>query len=81
MIDKAFAEHFAADWVDSWNNHDLDRILAPVVQGHAIHSQQGRDQLEMKVGVLLQRPGPVSAHRCFAFERARLLTGYPYDSR
>ena len=28
MIDKAFAEHFAADWIESWNAHDLDRILA-----------------------------------------------------
>lgn len=28
MIDTAFAEHFAADWIASWNAHDLDRILA-----------------------------------------------------
>lgn len=28
MIDKSFAEQFAADWIDSWNRHDLDRILA-----------------------------------------------------
>lgn len=28
MIDKAFADHFAADWIASWNAHDLDRILA-----------------------------------------------------
>lgn len=28
MIDKAFADHFAADWIDSWNKHDLDRILS-----------------------------------------------------
>jgi hypothetical protein len=27
-IDKAFAERFAADWIDSWNAHDLDRVLA-----------------------------------------------------
>jgi len=27
MIDKEFAEHFAADWIDSWNQHDLERIL------------------------------------------------------
>lgn len=27
MIDKAFADHFAAEWVESWNAHDLDRIL------------------------------------------------------
>lgn len=27
-IDRAFAEHFAADWVAAWNAHDLPRILA-----------------------------------------------------
>ena len=27
-MDKAFAEHFAADWIDSWNAHDLDRVLS-----------------------------------------------------
>ena len=27
MIDRAFAEQFAADWIESWNSHDLDRIL------------------------------------------------------
>jgi hypothetical protein len=28
MIDKAFAEHFAKDWIESWNSHDLERILS-----------------------------------------------------
>ena len=28
MIDKIFAEHFASDWIESWNSHDLDRILS-----------------------------------------------------
>jgi ketosteroid isomerase-like protein len=28
MIDKAFAEHFAADWIDSWNEQDLVRVLS-----------------------------------------------------
>jgi hypothetical protein len=28
VIDQAFAEHFAADWIESWNEHDLDRILS-----------------------------------------------------
>jgi SnoaL-like domain len=27
MLENKFAEHFAADWIDSWNSHDLDRIL------------------------------------------------------
>ena len=28
MIDKAFADHFATDWIAPWNAHDLDRVLA-----------------------------------------------------
>lgn len=27
-MDKGFAEDFAADWIASWNAHDLDRILS-----------------------------------------------------
>ena len=28
MIEKTFADHFAADWIDSWNKHYLVRILS-----------------------------------------------------
>ncbi len=28
MIDKNFADHFAQEWIDSWNRHDLSRILS-----------------------------------------------------
>lgn len=28
MIDRHFAEAFAADWIAAWNGHDLDRILS-----------------------------------------------------
>ena len=27
-MDKTFAEHFAADWMDAWNAHDLNRVLS-----------------------------------------------------
>jgi ketosteroid isomerase-like protein len=27
-MDKAFAKDFAADWIDAWNAHDLDRVLS-----------------------------------------------------
>jgi len=27
-MDKVFAEHFAADWIESWNAHDLRRVLS-----------------------------------------------------
>ena len=28
MIDRAFANQFAENWVAAWNSHDLDRILS-----------------------------------------------------
>lgn len=38
MIDKAFAERFAADWIDAWNRHDLDRILSHYADDFAMSS-------------------------------------------
>ncbi|MBI3561592.1 MAG: nuclear transport factor 2 family protein [Gammaproteobacteria bacterium] len=46
MIDKTFAEHFAQQWIDAWNSHDLDRIL-----GHY------SDQFEMSSPVIIQITG------------------------
>jgi len=28
MITAGFAQHFAAEWIDAWNRHDLDAVLA-----------------------------------------------------
>jgi hypothetical protein len=28
MIDQLFAAHFAEEWINAWNSHDLDRVLA-----------------------------------------------------
>lgn len=27
-MDRTFAQHFAREWIDAWNAHDLERILA-----------------------------------------------------
>jgi hypothetical protein len=27
-MDKAFAEQFATEWIESWNAHDLNRVLS-----------------------------------------------------
>ena len=27
-VQAAFAQHFAQDWIEAWNSHDLERILA-----------------------------------------------------
>lgn len=28
VTERPFAERFAKEWIDAWNHHDLDRILA-----------------------------------------------------
>lgn len=38
MISKEFAEQFAAEWIASWNSHDLDRILAHYAEDVTIDS-------------------------------------------
>jgi len=37
-MDNTFAEHFATDWIDSWNAHDLDRILSHYEEDFAMSS-------------------------------------------
>lgn len=48
-MDKAFAEYFAADWISSWNAHDLERILSHYV-----------DDFEMSSPVIVQVAGEPS---------------------
>jgi hypothetical protein len=38
MIDKNFAEHFAHEWIDAWNSHDLGRILSHYSDGFEMAS-------------------------------------------
>lgn len=38
MIDKTFAENFAQDWVEAWNQHNLERILAHYSEDFEISS-------------------------------------------
>lgn len=49
MVDKKFAEQFASEWIDSWNSHDLDRILSHY-----------SDQFEMSSPVIIQIAGEPS---------------------
>jgi len=37
-MDKAFAEHFAADWIASWNAHDIERILSHYADDFEMYS-------------------------------------------
>lgn len=46
MINKVFADHFAADWIDSWNKRDLARIL-----GHCAENLELSSPVLNKVAV------------------------------
>jgi ketosteroid isomerase-like protein len=48
MIERSWAEDFARDWIESWNAHDLDRILAHYA-----------DDFEMTSPLIFQRLGVV----------------------
>jgi ketosteroid isomerase-like protein len=48
MIERSWAEDFARDWIESWNAHDLDRILAHYA-----------DDFEMTSPLIVQRLGVV----------------------
>ena len=37
-MDKVFAERFAKEWLDAWNAHDLDKILAHYAEDFEMHS-------------------------------------------
>lgn len=49
MLNKAFAERFAAEWIDAWNSHDLERILSHYA-----------DDFEMSSPVIVQLVGEPS---------------------
>ena len=48
-MEQTFAEHFAADWIEAWNAHDLNRILS--------HYE---DDFEMSSPVIVQMAGEPS---------------------
>lgn len=52
-MDKAFAEYFAADWIESWNAHDLDRVLSHYA-----------DDFEMTSPIINQLAGEPSGKLC-----------------
>jgi len=46
MIDKEWAQKFANDWIDSWNAHNMDRILSHYT-----------DDFEMSSPLIVERLG------------------------
>jgi hypothetical protein len=52
-MQNAFAEQFAADWIDSWNSHDLARVLSHYA-----------DDVEMSSPFIIQIAGERSGTLC-----------------
>ncbi len=68
MIDEKFAQRFANEWEESWNSHDLERILShysddfemtsPVITsmvGELSGSLKGKDKIEAYWKAALQK--------------------------
>lgn len=51
MIDETFARTFAADWIEAWNAHDLDRVLTHYA-----------DDFEMRSPLIATIAGEPSGH-------------------
>jgi ketosteroid isomerase-like protein len=37
-LDKTFAERFAAEWIEAWNAHDLNRVLSHYAENFEMSS-------------------------------------------
>ena len=56
MIDANFASHFAADWIDAWNRHDLAAILAHYADDFEMRSPYIAQIVGEPSGVLRGKP-------------------------
>lgn len=70
MLNNAEANNFARDWIDSWNSHDLDRILSHYAPNVTLTSPVVRDLTGDPSGTLVG----IEALRSY-FERG--LKAYP----
>lgn len=51
-MDSNFAQHFAEDWIDAWNAHDLDRILSHYEDDFEMSSPVIAQMLDEPTGTL-----------------------------
>ena len=56
MIDRAFAERFAAEWIEAWNAHDLDAILAHYADDIVFHSPRIALVMGEKIDAVAGKP-------------------------
>lgn len=56
MLDAAFADSFARDWLAAWNDHDLDLILSHYSDGVVFHSPRIAHVLGSDMASLTGKP-------------------------
>jgi len=52
MIERAWAESFAREWVEAWNSHDLERIFSHYVDDFEMSSPFIVEKMNEPSGVL-----------------------------
>jgi ketosteroid isomerase-like protein len=52
MITKAQADHFAREWIEAWNSHDLARILAHYTDDFSMASPRIATIAQEQTGIL-----------------------------
>ena len=52
MIERAWAESFAREWVEAWNSHDLERIFSHYVDDFEMSSPLIVERMKEPSGVL-----------------------------
>jgi ketosteroid isomerase-like protein len=72
MITREFADHFAKEWIDSWNTHDLERILSHYTNDFEMSSPYIAQIAGEPSGVLKGRAA-VAAYWAKALERTPTL--------
>ena len=72
MISRDFADHFARDWIEAWNSHDLDRILAHYTEDFVMSSPYIAQVVGEPSGTLHGKPA-IRAYWAAALSRSPQL--------
>lgn len=52
MITEAFAENFGNNWINYWNNHDMDKILSLYADDFIIESPKALNVVQESNGIV-----------------------------
>lgn len=72
MLTREFGEHFAHEWIEAWNSHDLERILSHYTDDFTMSSPYIAQIAGEPSGTLTGKPA-VRAYWAAALERMPTL--------